>query len=342
MAGMVRDFFLFRQPKKVIPIVVVVVTSMALFEAARLIGLLPLYPFPGLRTPSLMNAVGGFIFGIGMVLAGGCVVGVLYKAGAGNVLAMTALFGILVGCGIYAEVHPMWSGLLKDTQLTSNAITIPQLLNSSPTLVCLFVILPSAYLFVKWQRDGVFKMPAFAPHGHIRPVFAAMLFALIGLISYIIIGRPMGITSTYAKITAFIEKLILPSYYETIALYKITTLKYHHPLTGDLLTGGVGATVDAMLAIELPLVIGIFTGSCISALLLREWRLYIRQPLRQYLSVFIGGILIGFGSRATPSCNLFHIFGGLPIFAIQSILFLIGLLPGAWLGSRILTRFVIK
>ncbi len=342
VAGMVRDLFLFSQPKKVIPIVIVVVTSMALFEGARLFGLLPLYPFPGLKPPSVMNLLGGFIFGIGMVLAGGCVVGVLYKAGAGNVLAMTALFGILAGCGIYAEAHPLWSTLLKTTTLTDTAITIPQLFHISPTLACLIVILPFVYLFMKWQRSGLFKMPTFAPQGYIRPVVTAILLALIGLISYLLVGRPMGITSSYAKMTAFVERLILPSYYETVSLYQLTTLKYNHPLTGELLTGGVGATFDAIAAIEMPLVMGILTGSFLSAVLLKEWRLYIHQPLRQYLSVFIGGILVGFASRATPSCNLYHIFGGLPIFNMQSILFLIGLLPGAWLGSRILTRFVIK
>ena len=41
--------------------------------------------------------VGGLVFGVGMVLAGGCVSGCLYKAGAGNLNSMAGLVGIPVG-----------------------------------------------------------------------------------------------------------------------------------------------------------------------------------------------------------------------------------------------------
>ena len=42
--------------------------SMLLFEAARLSGSLASYPFPLFAPPSLATALGGMIFGIGMVL----------------------------------------------------------------------------------------------------------------------------------------------------------------------------------------------------------------------------------------------------------------------------------
>jgi hypothetical protein len=40
-------------------------------------------------------------------------------------------------------------------------------------------------------------------------------------------------------------------------------------------------------------------------------------------------------------CNVWHLLGGLPIMAIQSMLFLAGLIPGAWLGARLLERNII-
>jgi uncharacterized membrane protein YfcA len=43
-----------------------------------------------------------------------------------------------------------------------------------------------------------------------------------------------------------------------------------------------------------------------------------------------------------PACNLWHLWGGLPILALQSLLFLAGMVPGAWIGSRLLTRLVVR
>ncbi len=83
LAGAFRDIFLFRTADMFRALVLLVAATAVLFEAARLAGLLPLYPFPSLCAPTPANVIGGFLFGVGMVLAGGCVVGTLYRMGAG-------------------------------------------------------------------------------------------------------------------------------------------------------------------------------------------------------------------------------------------------------------------
>lgn len=47
------------------------------------------------------------------------------------------------------------------------------------------------------------------------------------------------------------------------------------------------------------------------------------------------------GSRIAAGCNIWHIWGGLPIFALQSLLFLLGLFPGSWLGSLVIKRVIL-
>ena len=101
-------------------------------------------------------------------------------------------------------------------------------------------------------------------------------------------------------------------------------------------------TWTPLRVIQFPLIGGIILGSACSALLLREFRVYFRIPLRQYLSAIIGGMIMGLASRMAPACNIWHLFGGLPILAMQSMLFLAGLLPGAWLGSIILSRVIVR
>lgn len=104
-----RDFFLMRQ------MVLLVVVSMVLFESGRLAGLIPGQSFPLLGTPTLASVAGGFVFGIGMVLAGGCVVGSLYKMGAGSAAGALVFTGMLAGSAAYAEIHPQWSAFARAT-----------------------------------------------------------------------------------------------------------------------------------------------------------------------------------------------------------------------------------
>jgi uncharacterized membrane protein YedE/YeeE len=110
LAGMLRDLFLFKRAGKLRSLVLLIVVTMLLFEGARLLGLLPNFPFPLFYAPSAANVVGGMLFGVGMVLAGGCVVRTLYRMGAGRLLSAVAFAGLLVGSGLYAEIFPFWSG----------------------------------------------------------------------------------------------------------------------------------------------------------------------------------------------------------------------------------------
>ncbi|WP_307262236.1 YeeE/YedE family protein [Peribacillus sp. V2I11] len=50
--------------------------------------------------PWLGTIVGGFIFGIGMFLEGGCATGTWYRAGEGMIGSWVALFGYLLGAAM--------------------------------------------------------------------------------------------------------------------------------------------------------------------------------------------------------------------------------------------------
>lgn len=106
------------------------------------------------------------------------------------------------------------------------------------------------------------------------------------------------------------------------------------------MTGGPGPVYDALAAIQFPLITGIVAGSAVSAALLHELRIHYRVPIRQYVLAASGGILMGVASRLAPTCNVWHLLGGLPILAASSILFLLGMLPGAWLGAKLLVKIL--
>ncbi len=338
MAGMFRDLFLFRRTVMLRSFFLLIVVSMVLFEGARRIGLLSV-PFPLLYAPSASNLIGGLLFGIGMVLAGGCVVGTLYKMGAGSVLSLTTFCGLIIGSGLYAEFHPAWAALAKQTTVFPGKVTIAQIIGLDPLIPVLVVALPGAYLLFAWHAEGKLERKAFAA-GYLQPYKAAIVLSLIGLVSYILVGMPLGVTSSFAKIAGFFESMLFKGHFDELAFFKAVPLNSVHSLTGTVLQGGGGPFFDALAAIQFPLVFGIVAGSAVSAALLGELHLSYRVPFRQYVLAASGGVVMGLASRMAPTCNVWHLMGGLPILAASSILFLFGILPGAWLGGRLLTVFL--
>ena len=337
LAGAFRDLFLFRESHMLRVLMLTVVVSMVLFEGARQLRLLSPYPFPILASPSMANLVGGFLFGVGMVLAGGCVVGTLYKMGAGSALSGVAFIGLIAGSGIYAEIHPWWAGFARKVSFWEGRITLPQALAVEPAWLVVPLGLISFYVFFLWMRTGQWTRKAHASV-YLQPWVAGIVLGILGLVSYMMVGMPFGITTAYAKAAAFAENVVMPSHVDASPYFQAMPLKYVVPLTGTYIEGGASPAFDAIAAIQFPVIIGIIAGSGWSAFRLGEWKLRLGLPPRQYVMALGGGMLLALASRMTPGCNVWHILGGLPILALQSLLFLLGLLPGTAAGSFILRR----
>ncbi len=335
-----RDFFLFGQTYMLRCLVLLVATTMVLFETARQFGLLANYPFPLLGPPSLANLCGGFLFGIGMVLAGGCVVGTLYKMGSGSFTSFLAFLGLIAGSVLYAEFHSWWLPFARATTFCPGKVTIPQMLGVRPPFVVASVLACAVYPCRRWFRKDAWKRRS-AAEGYLQPWCAAICLAFIGTLSYILIGMPLGVTTAYAKLGAYAEGLVFPEHVAGLAYFRASTLDYLPPFGAVRLTGGAGPRLDAITAIQFPLIAGIVCGSALSALLLHEFKIYVRVPLRQGASAMAGGVIMGLASRMAPACSVWHLFGGLPVLATQSVLFLLGLIPGAWVGCRILVKAVV-
>jgi len=340
LAGMFRDFFLFKAVFKLRTLLLLIVVSMLLFEAARQVGWLPLYPFPQIGPPALSTPLGGFLFGIGMVLAGGCVVGSLYKMGAGSMVSAVAIIGMIAGSALFAEIFPWWRTVVSASTCLNGKITLPQAVNIDPLPMITVTALFALPYFNSVYRRGGWVRPAYT-EGSLQPWKAALLLAIIGLISYIATGMPLGVTTSYAKCAAYIEAALFSTHFEGLGFFKTTPLNYLHPLTGEHMSGGPGPRLDAVAKIQFPLLFGVVAGGALSAIMLREFTIRWNLPARQYLSAAAGGLLMGLASRMAAGCNVWHLLGGLPIMAFQSMLFLAGLIPGAWLGARVLIRCVV-
>lgn len=341
MAGAFRDLFLFGSVTMLRHVLLMSAAAMVLFEAARLAGQVSLYPFPLFGVPSASNLIGGIIFGAGMVLAGGCVVGTLYRVGTGNVAAMVTLAGLVAGSGLYAEIHPAWKRLAEATSIPALGVTLPAFLGIEPYWAIIPLAAGALWLFNRWARQGKLIRHT-QVDGYLQPWSTAVILAGVSLLSVMVSTMPLGVTTSYTKAGGWLlgqlatEHWVGLSYFRALPL-NLTALT---PLGGIPLTGGPAPVVDAIVFIQVPVITGIIGGSALSALLLREFGLRYCIPARQYLAALAGGILMGLAARMAPSCNIWHLAGGLPILAWQSILFIAGLLPGAWLGSRVIARLL--
>ena len=341
LAGAIRDIFLFRTSPLFPSLVLLIALNIVFIETARLAGWVA-YDLPSslFGLPSLTTLAGGFFFGVGMVLAGSCVVGALYKIGAGSFSAFVAIVGMIVGSMAYVGLHPYWVGLAQRTRLSESA-TLPQLFGVNQTVTMAAVALLLFFVVVRRQRQGLLERPSFV-RGYLQPRAAAVLLALITLVSFAAVGMPLGITTSYAKAGTFVAQLVAPAWVAAQEFLQLRGFTYYSPLAKSALSAGPGPYLDGLSLVQFPLIGGIVLGAFFSSVQMKKFTVHWNVPGIQLVSALLGGVLMGLASRMSPACNVWHLLGGIPLLSLQSALFFIGLFPGAWLGTRLLTRYVVR
>lgn len=120
-ASACSEVVLFKSWERLIGLACCMVAAMMGYALLEWFDWVKLDPMP-LHWLSLLT--GGTLFGVGMVLTGGCVVGVLFKAGTGNLNSLAALPAVLGG--VYM-VREGWLGSVYGT-LKSHTLTGPETL----------------------------------------------------------------------------------------------------------------------------------------------------------------------------------------------------------------------
>ena len=105
----------------------------------------------GAREPFVLpvgwhTLVGGFLFGLGMVLAGGCATGTLFRVGEGNIQFMFALLGAVLSA-------PLFLVLLNKVEFQmSSPIWLVDHLGWQGALLLGFAFLGIWFLIVQWNE----------------------------------------------------------------------------------------------------------------------------------------------------------------------------------------------
>ncbi|SNS11833.1 hypothetical protein SAMN05446037_1004159 [Anaerovirgula multivorans] len=103
---------------------------------------------PGQLSPvGIHTAIGAVLFGVGMVVAGGCASGTLIRIGEGYMMQLVVLIGFIIGSTLGAKHFVFW-----DKTLISKApiIYFPKYLGFFPSLILQLILLCSLYYIADW------------------------------------------------------------------------------------------------------------------------------------------------------------------------------------------------
>jgi uncharacterized membrane protein YedE/YeeE len=95
-----RDLFAVGVPRMAVGIMIAMVLFGTVSAFVTATGNSTFHPAPY----GIHSVIAGFIFGVGMVLTGGCASGSLYKAGEGNVTAMLVILSISVAQAVFVDL----------------------------------------------------------------------------------------------------------------------------------------------------------------------------------------------------------------------------------------------
>jgi uncharacterized protein len=359
-ASAFSEVVLIRETGKVWGFWVAIVASMALFAVAAASGLIELSPKPLLWANYL---VGGVIFGVGTVFAGGCVSGCLFKAAQGNLNSMAALVAMPIG--IASVAYGPLAGL--DKMLSAYVIKAP---NGGPVTLSsvtglpywsLAVILSVATLLaaiaLKWRsKEGeatsgqqteqlpalqrIFMRPWKPWHSGI----AIGILALVAYTSSAASGRnyPLGVTHGVLHVMQVATEWPVASVWEAPQPAPKAGPRKAHPEVSKPAVSP--AEKKAKLDKEglqprkkvvwwlFGLVIFVVVGSHVSSRMRGSFSLR-RKPPDETIIAFFGGLMVGIGATLATACVIGHVLSGVALMSVGSILFAVSVVLANWVTT---------
>ena len=304
MNSAIRDTVLLQDFTLLKSVGAAILVSMAGFAIMSAVGIITINPKPSF---GWANLVGSFVFGIGMVIAGGCASGITYRVGEGMMGALAAVIGLATTGTLTAM------GFLKPIMVslrTAEATnpTLASVLGMQYWVLALIIaILAGLIWYMMARKNGDDDLATDTSVPFFKRTWnwlaTGIAIGIVSIISFPIsaaAGRnyPLGITAGW------------------IQWVKVVILRAE------------GQAVNWIAAMVLCIVIGAF----IAALIAGEFK--IRMPGWAVLGqTFLGGLIMGFGAVTSGGCNVTHVLSGLPQLAISSIFAAVAIVLGAWLTA---------
>jgi hypothetical protein len=273
--------------------------------------------------------LGGAAFGLGMVLAGGCISGNLYRLGEGSLTAPVALAGTVLG---FWTGYASWNSLYVRVVATAPVVWLPRNLGYAASLAAQLAVLGTlAALLLRFlpappsRRTDPLTLGMACRRVFVEAWPAWLGGAAIGILATFTFlrTRPLGVTSEISRFARMAGRGLglVPDRLEGL----------------DQIAGCRPLATERLLSENGIFVLSLVAGSLLAALLAGEFRLRLGRP-RGHLLALLGGVLLGFGAMISLGCTVGTLLSGIMAFSLSGWLFMAGLIGGARAGAGLLRR----
>jgi uncharacterized membrane protein YedE/YeeE len=329
------EALMMKDKRKLLGLWVVIAVAMMGFAALDLLGWAQLNPKPLVY---LNYLVGGLVFGVGMVLAGGCVSGCLYKTGAGNLNSMAGLLGIPIGV-MMVEFGPlrtlqasMKSYVLKTAD--GGVVTLPKLIGIPFwSLAVLTIVLTIFFMARRRERSKTQKKTDETLAARVlthswKPWVSGLAIGLLMVPAYLssaASGRNYPLGVTHGVMHA--ELLLVDHNFQHVWTA--------NPPTTSSSVATASSTLPPAKRISWWLVL------LVSSLVLGSWasgRMSGQAKLRpkppdEVVVALLGGVLVGVGAAFATGCVVGNIMSGWALMSVGGILFGMVTLLANWVTT---------
>ncbi|HYF18506.1 MAG TPA: YeeE/YedE family protein [Ramlibacter sp.] len=325
--GSISDYVIFRGPARlfawllaaaVAMVLLQLMISLGVFDASRTLGW-------SNRLAWLSTLVGGFVFGIGMMLAPGCPQRCLVKAGAGDLKALVTLMVVGLAAlmtlrGAFAVPRASW------LDSASVALAGPQDLGSllgggllSPggwRLLLAAAALAGVAVFA-WRARGRLDRSAWV---------GGIGVGLLVAVAFLLTGR-IGFLAEHPE-------TLEPAWVGTQAR-RPEGLSFVAPVANaiDLLT--LWTDKNTVLTFGITLALGVLLGSHLSARVRGEYRVESFRTREDLTQSLLGGTLMGFGGVTALGCSVGNGVTGVALLSTGAFLAVAGMVAGALVALRL-------
>lgn len=297
---------------------------------------------PGTQNVQFTNIaviLGGFMFGMGMILAGGCASGSLTDVGEGEGRAVVALLFFVLG-----SAPGEWARYAIDETSIGKIgfqMYLPQLFGFlGAFLISLLAVGVVYWIVVRYENKRKAEGTYMDPEGDWEdfekplsdtekaPFFSfktyhklfverlsfrtgALLIAVICAFILITTGKAWGVTSAFAI--------------WDVALLQSLGIEFSSPAFTSIVEKANGGLLQDGGTLRN---IGLIVGGTVAFLLAGRMSFKFKLNKKDFLIFALGGLMMGFGARFAKGCNAGALYSAMSTFSVSGWVFLIAMTLG--------------
>ncbi|MGL4573204.1 MAG: YeeE/YedE family protein [Burkholderiaceae bacterium] len=265
----------------------------------------------------LSSIVGGTLFGMGMVLAGGCGSRTLTRLGAGNLKALVVF--LVLGIVAYMTMKGVL-GVLRVNTLDHAAIAV-----KSQSLIA--TVGP-------WL--GVFAAAALLIFVFMRAEGRRADVWLGGLIIGLLVGAAWFVSGKLGYVAE--DPNTLEEVFVGTNSGRMEALSFVAPVAYILDLLMLWSDKSRVVTFGITVALGMIVGAAAYALITRTFRWEGFTNTEDLVNHIVGGALMGFGGVLAGGCTVGQGLSGMSVLSIGALLTFVSIIGGAWLALGYQTR----